>query len=99
MNITMSGKPHRDELRAKTWLESQRVTDILDRTDGEGAPDFGVRRYIAVEIQRMNWMIGEKKGIEEIEKPCRNTLRNVLKSASPPPDAYRVYKNFGDYML
>ncbi|MCY3992962.1 MAG: hypothetical protein OXF50_17200 [Caldilineaceae bacterium] len=95
----MSGKPSPDELSAKKWLEGQIGTDILDRTEGEGAPDFGVRRYIAVEVRRLNWMIGEKKGIEEIEKPCRNTLSNVLKGASPPPDGYRVYVNFGDSML
>lgn len=94
MNITMSGKPHRDELRAKKWLESQRVTDILDRTDGEGAPDFVVGGCIAVEVRRLNWMIGEKKGLEEIEQPCRNTLKKVLKSAGPPPSGYRVQVDF-----
>ncbi len=90
----MSGKPNPDELSAKKWLESQRGTDILDRTDGEGSPDFVVRGYIAVEVRRLNWMIGEKKGLEEIEQPCRNTLKKVLKSAGPPPGGYRVQVDF-----
>ena len=60
----MSGKPSPEELNAKKWFESQIGTDILDRIDGEGASEFGARRYIAAEFRRLSWMIGEKKGIE-----------------------------------
>lgn len=90
----MSGKPKPDELSAKKWLESQRGTDILDRTDGEGPPDFVVGGCVAVEVRRLNWMMGEKKGFEEIERPCRKTLKKVLKNVGPPPSGNRVQVDF-----
>ncbi len=88
----MSREPNRDEICALKWLENQfeRGTDILDRTEGDSPPDFVVGGCVAVEVRRLNWMIGEKKGLEEIEQPCRNTLRKVLKIVGPPPGGYRV---------
>ena len=92
----MNREPNCDEMRVKKWLESQsaRGIGILHRTEGEGPPDFVVGGCIAVEVRKLNWMIGEKKGLEEIEQPCRNTLKKVLKNAGPPPGGYRVQVDF-----
>ena len=82
-----------DESRAEQWLQQQGYTNIQFVTDtSEQPPDFVVNGDIAVEVRRLNLMVGdENKGLESVEKPLERDIRSGLAAAQPPPHGYRVY--------
>ena len=82
-----------DESRAEQWLQQQGYTNIQFVTDtNDQPPDFVVNGDIAVEVRRLNLMVGdENKGLESVEKPLERDIRSGLAAAQPPPHGYRVY--------
>ena len=82
-----------DESRAKQWLQQKGYTSIRFVTNtNDQPPDFIVNDDIAVEVRRLNLMVGdENKGLESVEKPLARSIRTGLATAEPPPQGYRAF--------